>query len=195
MRAARIEEQRLLAELQDVPAYQRLQLVRSLLDVYDLQVRSGVPEVQASSVNRTRELPKQSGHKSDNGPQSSQQVGRSGSLASRVTYAAAQYLSSRGSRAQSTEILAAIQEQGIVITGNTPVASLASILSHSPLFDNKRGSGNGYGLRRWSGEGDADKFSQPQGEETLTVSQHETSRNSDESVGIADADRVGITRD
>ena len=185
VRAAKTEEQRLIAKLQQVPAYQRLVAVQKLLELYTRQISMSGQLRPPQAVLRIAITDVATDRPDGTG----QRAGRPGSLASRVANAAVQYLSSKGQRAQSTEILEAIQHQGIVIPGDNPVSGLASVLSHNPLFDNKRGAGNGYGLVIWNGEGD-----QKPGSEAIATSS-QVSHNeipSDDRESAGNSDSVGL---
>jgi hypothetical protein len=67
-----------------------------------------------------------------------------------VEAAAEEYLTQKGRRATSGELLPAVVAKGIVVTGKTPSKTLASYLSTSKRFDNVPGFG-GYGLVEWNG--------------------------------------------
>jgi len=54
-------------------------------------------------------------------------------------------------RATSAQITALAKQRGIEIEGKKPQSTVASILSHSPDFDNTGDiRGRGYGLKEWS---------------------------------------------
>ena len=75
------------------------------------------------------------------------QMSRQGSKAARVQEAVAGWFEKVQKRAKSGEIMQALKAEGIEFAGPKPTTALASILSHSDLFDNVRGEG--YGLRVW----------------------------------------------
>ena len=66
------------------------------------------------------------------------------SMTTAINRATAIYLREKGARAQAPEILKALLTGGLNVSKGT----MSSCLSHSPLFDNKRGEG--YGLTEWS---------------------------------------------
>jgi hypothetical protein len=69
-------------------------------------------------------------------------------LTSQVIEIAQEHLRQQQRRAQSLEILQIVQGRGIEVQGEKPSTIIASILSHSDLFDNVRGQG--YGLTEWT---------------------------------------------
>jgi hypothetical protein len=72
--------------------------------------------------------------------------GKPDSLTTVITQAAATYLRQKGSRAQAPEIRQALIDAGLNFE-EAHKGTMASCLSHSPLFDNIRGQG--YGLTEW----------------------------------------------
>ena len=66
------------------------------------------------------------------------------SMTTAINRAAAIYLRQKRARAQAPEILKALLAGGLNVSKGT----MSSCLSHSPLFDNKKGEG--YGLVEWS---------------------------------------------
>jgi hypothetical protein len=122
---------RLLAELQRNPtflAYQHIQAVIAALGAQPGQQLSDKEPAAAEKV--TKKSPKQ------------------GSQQEAILTGAVKYLRMKNERAQSGDILKALTDQGVVVGGQKPSATLSSYLSHSSLFDNIRGQG--YGLVEWS---------------------------------------------
>jgi hypothetical protein len=76
--------------------------------------------------------------------------GRDGSKAAVIVRAAESFLKKRHKRAQSSEIVQALQEAGIDLPEEKPSAFVSSYLSTSALFDNVKGEG--YGLVEWQVE-------------------------------------------
>ena len=76
--------------------------------------------------------------------------GRDGSKAAIIVKATEDYLKRRRKRAQSSEIVQALQEAGIDLPEEKASAFVSSYLSTSPLFDNVKGEG--YGLAEWQAE-------------------------------------------
>ena len=76
--------------------------------------------------------------------------GRDGSKAAVIVKASEDYLKRRRKRAQSSEIVQALQEAGIDLPEEKASAFVSSYLSTSPLFDNVKGEG--YGLVEWQVE-------------------------------------------
>jgi hypothetical protein len=66
----------------------------------------------------------------------------------RIEAAGIKFLKKKGARATSGELLAAMAEAGIEITGKEPNKALSAYLSGSDAFNNVRESG-GYGLTEW----------------------------------------------
>jgi hypothetical protein len=130
LRAARAEEQRLLRELESTPLFRRLEAVRSLLAEYGLGATAATKSHAETNVEPAKP-----------------RYRRAGSLTHQVIAATSEYLREQQRRAPSTEILQALRERGIEVTGQKPNAVVASILSHSELFKNVRGEG--YGLTEW----------------------------------------------
>ena len=135
LNAARAERIRLLQELRKTPAFRQYEAVCAVVAAY--------VEVDASSADATKrvapvaDLPLV-------------RAEREGSKATMTARAAENFLREIKRRAQSPEIVAAVNARGITITGDKPVATLSSILSHNSLFDNVRGQG--YGLVEWQAE-------------------------------------------
>jgi hypothetical protein len=124
LKAAQAEEQRLVRELESTPLFRRLEAVRAVLRAYqDPPEAFGRPTVVVRSA-------------------------RPVSLTSQVIAIAQEHLRKQQRRAQSLEILHAVQGRGIEVPGDKPTTIVASILSHSDLFDNVRGQG--YGLTEWT---------------------------------------------
>lgn len=146
LQAARDEEHRLVDELRPNPTFRKLEIVRNLIAAYETGERAGgitafanvtIPGPRASGRASTREGTKAFSHISE----------------------AQAFLRNKGARAQTREIMEALQARGVVFEGEKPMAALASTLSHSALFDNVRGEG--YGLVEWANSGDPPDFPTP----------------------------------
>lgn len=140
--AARRERQRLFAELRQNPTFNQWWALRNLLQAYNVAMEDGgAPE----SVHRGQNPA------AVNEPRPSAAVRpeqrRAGSRSAQIEAAAAAWFRQHGKRAQSLEIMRALEQQGFEFTGAKPTAALASVLSHSALFNNVRGEG--YGLAEW----------------------------------------------
>ena len=179
--AAKDEERRLLA---------KLNAIRTLLNAYEhvedsSRKHSNVEATSGNTASLTASIRTNSKVRVGKG------FRKPDSLTSRAEAAAIAYLETKGSRAQSQEILEAISDQGINFAMKNPVATLSSILSNSHQFDNVRGVGRGYGLARWRTEGipaTADKGQRTVAHErivTLDARRHESS-------GPRDHDEVAI---
>ena len=142
LQAARDEEQRLIDELRADPTYQKLELVRSLIATYE-----AAPVL--ISAHAMTQAPRASGRVSS----------REGSKASSHVAEAQAFLREKGTRAQTREIMQALEARGVVFDSEKPIAALASTLSHSALFDNVRGEG--YGLVEWE-SADTEPHAAPQ---------------------------------
>src|ERR1700686_3411795 len=131
LRIAEAEVERLEAELKKTPAYKRPQAARNLIAVYRADpenVMIGAPPAPAPS--ETEIVP--------------------ATKTAQVDAAAIEFLTNKGRRATSGEILPFVQAKGIEITGAVPAKTLASYLSRSKRFDNVQGFG-GFGLVEWNG--------------------------------------------
>ena len=122
--AAREEERRLLAELNANPTFQRLELIRAVIQSY-----------QAAAIPRTI---------ADVPPGFRKREPRQNSVAAQVVRVAEAFLSNLGRRATSTEIALEVSRHGIELKGMKAPAMVASYLSSSDRFDNVKGQG--YGL-------------------------------------------------
>lgn len=134
LRSALAEEAKLEDELRQLEAYQKLQAIRQLIALY--MNGPGATASQSRDVTATRAARPVVRHR--------------GQVAS-VVAGAEDYFRRMGRRAQTQEILDMLKDAGHDFTSSNPLGSLSSALSHSPLFNNKRGLG--YGLAEW---GDAD---------------------------------------
>jgi hypothetical protein len=76
--------------------------------------------------------------------------GRDGSKAAVIVRASESFLKQRKKRAQSSEIVQALQDAGIDLPEEKASAFVSSYLSTSALFDNVKGEG--YGLVEWQVE-------------------------------------------
>ncbi len=135
IRGAKAERQRLFVMLRDNSSdFRKYIALRELLAAYgdSLEDEIKVAVIVASPRNGDSNASKS----------------RPGSKASLVEAAAERWFSRVQRRAQSLEIMRALEAEGLEFKGEKPTAALASILSHSDRFDNVRGEG--YGLRAWS---------------------------------------------
>ncbi|WGF90819.1 hypothetical protein [Marinivivus vitaminiproducens] len=129
---ARTEALRLRRELEATPAFRRLHALEQLLAAYGEAV---TPEAMGVSGGADRAY------------SASRQPRNQSTTTARAIQGAADYLRQIQRRAQSLEIMQYLEAQGLEFRGKKPTTVVASILSHSDLFDNVRGEG--YGLREW----------------------------------------------
>jgi hypothetical protein len=136
LKAAKAEVQRLEAELQATEAYQKLQLAKQVVELYErvptLRITSGAKPVDpiALGFQRLRER------------------SVADTKTSRIEAAASEYLQKKGARAPASELLGEIEKRGVSVGGKDPVKALSSYLSSSKAFNNQRELG-GYGLAEW----------------------------------------------
>lgn len=134
--AAKAEVERLEAELQATTAYQKLQLAKQVVALYER-----APGNMRITI----------GHKDATPSQVVEHIMGERALTTktaRIDAAAAKYLRSKGSRAPASELLTAVLGEGIHIGGKEPVKALSAYLSNSKAFNNQRDQG-GYGLAEW----------------------------------------------
>jgi hypothetical protein len=125
--ALRAEYERLRAILQNTPEYRRMTAIEGLLADYTSEATN--PEA-VMSVRGTLKAP------------------RAGTIAASVIDIAERYLDSKGTRAQSPEIAAAVQREGVMTDAPNVVSAVSSYLSTTKdRFDHVKGEG--YGLVRW----------------------------------------------
>lgn len=155
LKAALEEEQRLLAELQSNPTFQRLEIVRGAIRAYEAFPASPVLDALNVHVAQTHE-----------------RKPREGSKAAQVIEAAEQFLTRLGHRAPSSEIAAEVRRRGIALAGVKPDAVVASYLSSSDKFDNVKGKG--YGLVVWNQSVPPPVPPGEQGESSLTEHKQKT---------------------
>lgn len=138
MEALRAERKRLYQELLANPTFKKYDLARRMSAAY--------ADAEDNDEGAIISPPDPSSQQ----PAPIQRMSRPGSRASEITEATAKWFSTRqpGQRAQSLEIMRVLQARGFTFVGTKPTAALASVLSHSDLFDNVRGEG--YGLKSWS---------------------------------------------
>jgi hypothetical protein len=139
---AEAEVRRLQAELEKTPAYKRLKAAEGLIATY-----RGNPEVESPQAAPAEKI-KLSDRVERIVDDMIVQPHRT--KTAQVEAAAAEYLTQKGRRATSGELLPSIVAKGIVVTGKTPSKTLSSYLSTSKRFDNIPGFG-GYGLVEWNG--------------------------------------------
>ena len=130
------EERQLSAALSKNPIYIKLEAVRALLRAY----AGDAPATEAASFAEGEDLRTPIRLKTG--------VGKSTSVAGQVRSLVIPYLRETGTRVQSNKILEFIQDKGVVLGGQNPIATLSSYLSGTPELDNIRGQG--YGLKEWS---------------------------------------------
>ncbi len=147
--SAKAEERKLVAQLQNDPTFQKLEAVRRLLETYGEATGRLAGDLFAQGSWRPVLSKPVSAPRPQTAPQVSNFNPKPNSNSARVASAAAAYLRKTGKRAQSLEIMQALEKEGFSFVGDKPTTGLASILSHNPLFDNVRGAGNGYGLMEW----------------------------------------------
>jgi hypothetical protein len=138
LKAALAEVERLEAELAATEAYQKLQLAKQVVALYQR-----MPTARVSIGGRRAE------------PRDITQYLHTETVFSalttktaRIEAAAAKYLKEKGGRAPASELLGAVEREGIEIGGREPVKALSSYLSNSKMFNNQRELG-GYGLTEW----------------------------------------------
>jgi hypothetical protein len=133
--AARAEVERLEAELQATEAYQKLQLARQVVELYDrlpsLSVSIGGQKITPVQVIKHALVERELTTKT-----------------ARIDAAAAKYLKAKGARAPASELLDPVTKEGVVLGGKEPVKALSAYLSSSKAFNNQRELG-GYGLAEW----------------------------------------------
>lgn len=134
--AAKAEVERLEAELQATTAYQKLQLAKQVVALYErapanLRISIGGKEARPSQVIEHVMVERELATKT-----------------ARIDAAAAKYLKAKGARAPASELLEPVVKQGVVIGGKEPVKALSAYLSNSKAFNNQRDLG-GYGLVEW----------------------------------------------
>jgi len=131
--AARKEAAKLRQELGENAIYQRLQAVERVIQAYERSQpkakTTGFGKVVVVDATVLRTVPTQS-------------------KTALIEAAAVSFLSSRGRRATSGEILKALVEQGFEIGGKKPGSTMASYLSNSKKLNSVSEKG-GYGLAEW----------------------------------------------
>ncbi|MBP1842066.1 hypothetical protein J2046_000310 [Rhizobium petrolearium] len=128
--AAKKEEEALTKELEDLPVFQKLQQVRRLIALYEA-IEEREP---AKSISHVRILP------TTTSP-------RAGTKAAQVDEVVTKFLTERGTRASSGELLPVVQAAGIELSGQIPAKTLSAFLTNSTRFNNVKR--HGYGLTEW----------------------------------------------
>jgi hypothetical protein len=146
LKAAEAEVVRLEEELKKTPAYKRLQAAKNLIAVYRADPETVTPA--AATQQPTPRYRPRVPLNDEVPPEESEIV--PATKTALVDAAVAEYLTRRGRRATSGELLPVVQAKGIVITGQVPAKTLSSFLSRSKRFDNVQGFG-GFGLVEWNG--------------------------------------------
>ena len=153
---AKLEEAQLVAELEKSVTFRRLELVRRFIAAYVDMNENTTLKTDANGVDRGN-------RKIDNKEKSVNQLNpatqskifidrepvKGSSYSSRVIAEAYNFLDQIDRRAQSLEIVTVLRGKGFTLPVVRPSAAISSILSHSEFFDNKRGEGQGYGLKKW----------------------------------------------
>jgi hypothetical protein len=144
--AAEAEVERLERELEATPAYQKLQLAKKVVELYRATPDARYIGEHAANFGRPKPTPIV--------PKAAQAVPVKPlpwlkTKTQRIESAAIKYLANKAARAPASELLAAINEAGIEITGAEPAKALSAYLSNSKLLNNVREFG-GYGLAEWS---------------------------------------------
>ena len=156
VQTAKAEETKLIAELRSVPLFVKLQAIQALIAAY------AVPDQAQTSLRITDTVLK---NFVPYGSMSRDSVARLArrlnSKATAHAQAAQAFLIKRGSRAQTREIMDALEAEGIAFEDENAMNALASTLSRSPLFNNVRGKG--YGLAAWEEADEAPPARQPSG--------------------------------
>ncbi|AWL94117.1 hypothetical protein CIT37_19585 [Bradyrhizobium ottawaense] len=145
---AEAEVARLRAELEKTPAYKRLKAAEALISAY-----RGNPEVQVAQTAAPAKPtePALTAQTKDAVEQAIEPIVTAHrTKTAQVEAAAAEYLTQRGRRATSGELLPYVQSKGIHVPGKMPSKTISSYLSTSKKFDNVPGFG-GYGLVEWNG--------------------------------------------
>jgi hypothetical protein len=139
LKAARKQEQAVLAKLRQTELYKKLEAVRAAIEAFK-------NDEQASKSNGTahRDRPRLS-------PEAIEAHVARGTKTATIIQGAAHHLRSTRKRATSGEITRALVQVGIVAAG-TSSKLISSYLSNSDLFDNDQRAG-GYGLAEWKGAG------------------------------------------
>jgi hypothetical protein len=128
------EIENLRATIAKTPEGQRLQLLERHLMEYRAIALAGTPVMVPHHP----------------GKENLARYGRDGSKAAVIVRAAESFLKQRHKRAQSSEIVQALQDAGIDLPEEKASAFVSSYLSTSALFDNVKGEG--YGLVEWQVE-------------------------------------------
>ena len=142
--AAEAEVQRLEAELAKTDAYKKLQLAKQVVALYRASASEQHQDVLAGEQARH---PSIGSHPRKIYTYTMQRAVRDTKTA-RVEGAAVAYLLKKRARATSGELLEAMKEAGIEITGAEPNKALSAYLSNSTALNNVREYG-GYGLAEW----------------------------------------------
>ncbi len=124
---------RLLADLRQNRTFVAYQHAEAVILALSVDAEQTKPAAQKNSVNPDKNV---------------RQSFKPGTVSAGILTGALQYLREKKGRAQSGEILQALRDRAIKVTGNRPSSTVSSYLSHSALFDNK--PGQGYGLTEWS---------------------------------------------
>lgn len=130
LRVAQAEETALLAGLRRTVTFRRWEAVRAVIAAYQEVDHPPAVVRQAHAA-----LPV-------NKP-----VQREGTLSATLINFSTDYFNRIGRRFPAPNIMKEVLASGIEVKGDKPVNTLASVLSHSPLFNNIRGKG--YGLAEW----------------------------------------------
>lgn len=123
------EERRLTEELSRNPTFIKLQAVRSVLEAYRA---ASQPSILTTAIKMFASGP------------------RAGSKAAQIRPLVIDYLTRKGGRAQTAELLDVVTKAGVEIGGQKPVGTMSSYLSNMEELDHRQGEG--YGLKQASAE-------------------------------------------
>lgn len=153
---AKLEEAQLIAELEKSVTFRRLELVRQFIAAYVSVDENTTLKADATRVdreNRKTDSKEKSVNRLNPTTQSKifadREPVKGSSYSSQVVAETYIFLDKIERRAQSLEIVAVLRGKGFTLPVVRPSAAISSILSHSEFFDNKRGEGQGYGLKKW----------------------------------------------
>lgn len=168
LKALEAEERKLMAELEQTPAFRRLKLAQTMIAEYRNNPAARPADTTQPATAQVPQMTR--GEALSRAMEPMIQAHRT--KTAQVEAAAVEYLTQKGRRATSGEILPAVVSKGIAVTGKTPSKTISSYLSTSKRFDNHPALG-GYGLVEWNGRRTA----------PTTSTQTETEPGPDKSAG------------
>ncbi|MCB4822694.1 hypothetical protein [Roseicella aerolata] len=139
------------AELEALPLMRKLKAVQAVIAAYEGHAEPAkrsllVPQHGITGVGRAQHA---------FGVSTFTASSRRESSADTIRAAAADYLREKGARAETPEIVTAIEGRGVCIPSSNKIGVVSSYLSSAKgIFDNQRGQG--YGLKEWSEAQSAD---------------------------------------